>query len=109
MQRFELIAVALGCSIVLVAKAWGGVVMSETSVATSPAGTTTQHRTIYVQGNKQKVERPGVDSITDLDKGVVYVVDKQQKRYLEMPVASSRLDQARRQPSLVKHYCEAGQ
>lgn len=65
-----------------------GVVMSETSMANSPNGASTQTRTIYVQGNKQKVENPDTDSITDLDKGVVYVVDKQRKRYFELPLRS---------------------
>jgi hypothetical protein len=51
------------------------------------------YRTIYVQGNKQKVEKPRVDSITDLDKGVVYIVDKRHKEYLEIPITDSRLDQ----------------
>jgi hypothetical protein len=93
MQRFTLIAVAVGVSIAApVPTAWAGVVMSETSVATSPAGATTVNRTIYVQGDKQKVEKPDVDSITDLDKGVVYIVDKRHKRYLEMPITDSRPD-----------------
>jgi hypothetical protein len=93
MQRVTLIAVAVGFSIAaLPLTAWAGVVMSETSVATSPAGATTVNRTIYVQGNKQKVEKPEVDSITDLDKGVVYIVDKRHKRYLEMPIADAGPD-----------------
>jgi hypothetical protein len=94
MQRVTLTMVAVGFSIaVLGPPACAGVVMSETSVATSPAGATTLDRTIYVQGNKRKVEKPEVDSITDLDKGVVYVIDKRHKKYLEMPITDSRLDQ----------------
>lgn len=67
--------------------------MSETYVARSPAGATTLNRPIYVQGDKQKVEKPEVDSITDLDKGVVYIVDKRHKKYLELPIPHSRPDQ----------------
>jgi len=95
MERVTLIAIAVGFSIAaLVSTSDAGVVLSETSVATSPAGATTLNRTIYVQGNKQKVEKPGVDSITDLDKGVVYIVDKRHRKYLEMPIADSRPDQS---------------
>jgi hypothetical protein len=93
MQRVSLIAVGVGFSIAaLVPTSWAGVVMSETSVATSPAGATTLNRTIYVQGNKQKVEKPETDSITDLDKGVVYLIDKRHKKYLEMPITRSLPD-----------------
>src|SRR5205814_4328267 len=56
------------------------------AVAAGPNGGTTQHRTIYVQGNKQKVEKSGTDAITDLDEGVVYIIDKKQKKYVEMPL-----------------------
>ena len=52
-----------------------------------------------MQGNKQKVEKPEVDSITDLDKGVVYIVDKRNKKYLEMPITDSRRDQMGRRDS----------
>ena len=94
MRHFTLIVVAVGFSIAALAPtSWAGVVMSETSVSTSPAGATTLNRTIYVQGNKQKVVKPEVDSITDLDKGVVYIVDKRHKKYLEMPITDSRMDQ----------------
>jgi hypothetical protein len=94
MPRVTLIVVVVGFSIAaLVTTSWAGVVMSETYVARSPAGATTLNRTIYVQGDKQKVEKPEVDSMTDLDKGVVYIVDKRHKEYLEMPIAHSRPDQ----------------
>ncbi|MBV8136838.1 MAG: hypothetical protein JO121_14580 [Deltaproteobacteria bacterium] len=94
MQHITLLVVAVGFSITtLVPASWAGVVMSETSVDTSPAGARTVNRTIYVQGNKQKVEKAEVDSITDLDKGVVYIVDKLHKRYLEMPISRSVPDE----------------
>ena len=100
MPRFTWIAVVVGFSIVaLVPTSWAGVVMSETSVARSPAGATTLNRTIYGQGNKKKVEKPEVDSITDLDKGVVYIVDKRHKKYLEMPIPHSQPDEMGRRDS----------
>ncbi len=64
-----------------------GVVMSETAIANSSTGNAVQHRTIYVQGNKQKVDSGDVQTITDLDKRLVYIVDKDRKNYLELPLA----------------------
>jgi hypothetical protein len=63
-----------------------GVVMKETSVASGPEGGTIQNSVVYVQGNKQKIEKPGVDAITDLDRGVVYVVDKNHRKYIVLPL-----------------------
>jgi hypothetical protein len=65
-----------------------GVVMTETAIASGPVGNGVQHRTIYVQGNKQKVDTDDVQTITDLDKRLLYVVDKTHKNYVEMPLAS---------------------
>jgi len=51
-----------------------------------PEGGTIQNSIVYVQGNKQKIEKPGVDATTDLDRGVVYVVDKSHRKYVELPL-----------------------
>ena len=66
---------------------YAGVVMDETSIATGPDGqTSSQTKTIYLQGNKQKVERQNIAAITDLDKNIIYVVDKQRHTYSELPL-----------------------
>jgi hypothetical protein len=66
-----------------------GVVMAETSTARGPDGqTNSQVKTIYVQGNKQKVEKQDVASITDLDKSIVYIIDMQHRSYAEVPLRS---------------------
>jgi hypothetical protein len=65
-----------------------GVVMSETAVTSGTIGNGTQHRTIYVQGNKQKVEDGDIQTITDLDKHLIYLVDKARKNYIELPISS---------------------
>jgi hypothetical protein len=65
---------------------YAGVVMAETSTASGPAGKMSQNRIVYIQGNKQKIETQGIDAITDLDKGVLYVIDKNYRAYLELPV-----------------------
>src|SRR6266851_9983745 len=68
-------------------KLFAGVVMAETSRATGPDGAiTSQNKTIYVQGNKQRVEREGVAAITDLDKSVLYIIDKHDRAYAAMPL-----------------------
>jgi hypothetical protein len=64
-----------------------GVVMAETSLAKGPNGKlASQDKTVYVQGNKQKVELGGVAQITDLDKNVVYIVNKHDRVYAELPL-----------------------
>lgn len=89
-MKYRLYA-ALGFSFALViASARGlfaGVVMAETSTSTSPDGQSeSQVKTIYVQGNKQKIERQDVAAITDLDKSLIYIVDKQHHEYAEIPL-----------------------
>jgi hypothetical protein len=83
--------VAVPCSYALVFASasilFAGVVMAERSTATGPDGrTNSQVKTIYLQGNKQKVERQDVAAITDLDKSVVYIIDKQHHDYAEIPL-----------------------
>jgi heat shock protein HslJ len=63
-----------------------GVVMAETSTTNGPTGETSQNRTVYVQGNKQKVERSGVTTITDLDNSIIYIIDKKDRTYTEVPL-----------------------
>jgi hypothetical protein len=64
-----------------------GVVMSETSITSGPTGETSSlDRTVYVQGNKQKVERSGVTTITDLDNSIIYIIDNKDRAYTEVPL-----------------------
>src|SRR5271170_1969876 len=65
-----------------------GVVMSEVAIASGPIGNGTENRTVYVQGNKQKIDMRDVQTITDLDKGRLFIVDKERKNYVEMPIES---------------------
>jgi len=61
-----------------------GVVMSETAITSSPIGQIAQQRTtIYIQGNKQRVDTGDVQTITDLDKRLLYIVDKRDREYVE--------------------------
>ena len=70
---------------------FAGVVMAETSLAEGPDGQiSSQKKTIYVQGNKQKVDRGGVAEITDLDKNVIYIIDKHNRVYTQVPLAVLR-------------------
>jgi Domain of unknown function (DUF4412) len=68
-------------------RVFAGVVMSETSFANGlNSEITSQGKMVYVQGNKQKVESGNIATITDLDKNVIYIVDKDQRVYSEMPL-----------------------
>jgi hypothetical protein len=64
-----------------------GVVVAETSVAKGPGGViSSQDKTVYVQGNKQKVDGARVAEITDLDKGIIYIINKHDRVYDEIPL-----------------------
>ncbi len=84
----KVFAAAVGFLLGSATAVWAGVVMSETAVARGLNGNEMIHRTIYVQGNKQKVDTDGVQTIMDLDKRLFYVVDKTHKNYVELPLAS---------------------
>ncbi len=60
-----------------------GVVMSETAITSGPIGQIAQQRTIYIQGNKQRVDSADVQTITDLDKRLLYIVDTKDREYVE--------------------------
>ena len=60
-----------------------GVIMSETAITSGPIGHIAQQRTIYIQGNKQRVDTADVQTITDLDKRLLYIVDKNAREYVE--------------------------
>jgi Domain of unknown function (DUF4412) len=92
-------AVAGATALLVLASAgrlFAGVVMAETSFTKGPdEQISSQDKTIYVQGNKQRVELGNVTKITDLDKNVVYIVDKHDRAYAAMPLrapSSSQLD-----------------
>jgi hypothetical protein len=77
---------------------FAGVVMAETTIAKGPNGQISQDKTVYVQGNKQRIELGNVAEITDLDKSIVYIVNKHDRVYTEMPLrapSSSRSDSMR--------------
>jgi hypothetical protein len=89
MKRFsKVLAVAAGFLLGSASMLSAGVVMSETATAIGPNGKGVQRRTIYIQGDKQKVDTEALQTITDLDKRVFYVIDKEKKDYVEMPLAS---------------------
>jgi hypothetical protein len=80
-----------GATILLVLASAGrlfaGVVLAETSFAKGPnEQISSQDKTVYVQGNKQRIELGNVAQITDLDKNVVYIVNKHDRAYAEMPL-----------------------
>jgi hypothetical protein len=81
------VKIALVVLVVLTeSRAFAGVVIAETMVSSDPiGGSQVQTRIVYTQGDKRKVEARGIDVITDLDKDILYVVDKNQREYAEIP------------------------
>jgi hypothetical protein len=78
MKCLLLAAVITSASLVLASAGTlcAGVVLTETSTTSGPtAEAFSPDRTVYVQGNKQKVERSGVTTITNLDNSIIYIID----------------------------------
>jgi len=79
--------------------------MAETSFAAGATGSFAQTKTLYVQGNKQKLEQEGIAQITDLDKNLVYIIDKNREVFAEMPLhtlSSEQPDNLHGEPILTK-------
>jgi len=70
-----------------------GVMMAETSFAADASGSIAQNKTLYVQGNKQKIEEEGIAQITDLDKNLVYIIDKNRGVFSEVPLQTVSSEQ----------------
>ena len=76
-------------------RAFGGVVMAETSSAEGPSGEiSSQNKIVYVQGNKEKIERAGAAEITHLDKNRIYIIDKGRRVYAEIPLQTLGSEQS---------------
>ena len=87
------------------AGASAGVAMAETSFAAGARGSIGQDKTLYVQGNKQKIEEDNIAQITDLDKNLVYIIDKNRGVFAEIPLqtlSSKQLDNLYAEPILTK-------
>jgi hypothetical protein len=66
---------------------FAGVVVGETLSTQAPNGEMfSEDKTIYLQGNKEKIQEKSVATITDLDKNVIYIVDQADRAYAEMPL-----------------------
>jgi len=69
---------------------FAGVQLSQTVTSQEAGASSTQKRTIYVQGNKQKIETPNIQTITDLDKHLLFVIDENLRAYQKIPLTSAR-------------------
>lgn len=76
-----LVGMTLGLSALPAA---AGVVITQKQHVTNGQNSRDSEQTISVQGNKQKVVTDRHTIITDLDKGMIYIIDPQQKSYFEM-------------------------
>jgi len=90
MKRTALLTGTIAIVLILVtgSRLFAGVVIAETMVSSGPSGSQVETRTVYTQGDKRKVEERGIDVITDLDRDVLYVVDKNQREYAEIPLGA---------------------
>jgi hypothetical protein len=87
MQRAALFAASAAIvSIMFASLASAGVVISQTEEKNGPGGQTAEARTIYVQGNKEKIDTARNQTIADLDRHVMYIVDVSHRVYAEVPL-----------------------
>lgn len=63
----------------------GGVVMTQQIVTSSGSNSSTDDRTIMIQGNKQKVVMRGQTIVLDLDGGKMILLNPATKTYTELP------------------------
>ena len=67
------------------AAANAGVILDQETTANLQTGATSNKRTIMIEGNKQKVIDGRHTVITDLDRGLMIMIDPGSKTYMEMP------------------------
>jgi hypothetical protein len=83
-------ALAFTGLILIATPVFAGVVLSETEVRNGVGGPATFHKTIYVQGKKQKIDTGKTETIIDLDGGHLYVVDPGRRSYVQLPFPAAR-------------------
>jgi len=81
----KLTALVVGMTLAMTTlPAAAGVVITQKQHVTSGTNSRDTEQTISVQGNKQKMVSERHTIITDLDKGMMYVIDPQAKTYFEI-------------------------
>ncbi len=66
--------------------AHAGVVVTEQEVVDQGTGSPVTHsRTVMIQGNKQKMVTDRAQVVTDLDSGMMYLMNPAKKQYVEVP------------------------
>ncbi|MGD0290507.1 MAG: DUF4412 domain-containing protein [Candidatus Binataceae bacterium] len=70
--------------------AHAGVVVTEQEVIDQGTGKpVTRNRTVMIQGNKQKMVTDRAQVVTDLDRGMMYLMNPEKKQYIEVPFPPS--------------------
>jgi len=75
----------------LATTAMAGVILDQEVTSDGPMGSGTSKRTLEIQGHKQKVTNNNHSVITDLDNGVMILLDPSAKTYTEMPFPPTQL------------------
>ncbi len=84
MNKAFAIAAALSVG-VIASPSRAGVVLTQNIVTTSGTNTSTDNRTIMIQGNKQKVVMSNQSIVLDLDGGKMILLNPATKSYTELP------------------------
>lgn len=79
------LALLAGAALALATSAaWAGMIMTETESTVSGAPARTSQRTVMIEGNREKMVTDRNQIITDLDKGMIYIINPTEKSYIEM-------------------------
>lgn len=84
MRKFSL-GLAILAVATMTASAYAGVIIVEKQTSENMGRRATEERTVFVQGDKQKIVAGDQTIVTDLDQGVVRISDTSAKTYVEMP------------------------
>lgn len=78
-----------GALLALTTTAMAGVILDQEVTSEGPFGSSNTKRTLQIQGHQQKVLNAKNSVITDLDRGVMILIDPAKKTYTEMPFPPS--------------------
>ncbi len=85
------IIVFVAAVLAISATAMAGVILDQEVTSNGPMGASTSKRTLEIQDHKQKVINGNHSVITDLDNGVMILLDPSAKTYTEMPFPPPQL------------------
>jgi hypothetical protein len=85
---------------VIATTVFAGVVINEQETITRDNQPSSRTRTIMIDGNRQKIVTERSEMVTDLDKGVMILINPARKTYAQMPFPPKNASGAREMKSI---------